>query len=918
MSHRLHPRTSHKLNRSRQIHFTFDRKEIVGFLGDTVGSALAAQGQRIFSRSFKYHRPRGLLCASGRCPNCLVNVDGIPNVRACVIPVQEGMKVRSQHCWPSLQFDFLSAIDYLGFLLPVGFYYKTFQRPRWMWKVVEPLIRSMAGLGALPVSSPETHYQHRYLFTEVAVIGGGPAGMAAASAAAEAGAQVTLIDDQRELGGSLRWTPDQEERLSALIENVHQHSSLKVLSNALAFGAYEGGLIGVQQDHTLIHLRAEKMIVATGQQEYPEVFENNDLPGIMLASGVRRMMSLYDVAPGSHAVILTRYDDGIRLAAELADRGISVAAVVDQRSSADRSAILHTLNKRAIRYLPQNSIVRAQGRKRVRGVTLTSGERIKCDLVCMGTHVASFDGLLRQAGLGSEGVFAIGGINGTRELADLIEEARGVGRQAAGDAAVTQKTRLDQNESGLGAPVATQMGSRAFICLCEDVTWPDLRQAVREGFDEVETLKRYTTFSMGPCQGHMCTRNARAVCADQTGKTFETTLSPTARPPVGPISLGVLAGPHQHPYKLTAMHYEHVHAGAQELFMGIWKRPMTYTSTEDEWRAVRERVGVIDLSTLGKLDLKGKDAGTFLDWVYTGRFSNLKTGRTRYGILCGEDGTVLDDGTVSRLADDHFFITTTTGNVEFVEGWYKWWQAGSDLCVHLTNVTGDYASINVAGPRAREVLQKLTALDLSGENFRYMMCRQGTVAGVPAILLRIGFVGETGWELHYPASYGVYLWRTILEAGSEFEIQPFGVETQRVLRLEKKHMIVGQDTDALSNPFEVDLSWTVKLEKPDFVGKKTLSALASEDPRQLLVGFEGEARAALPEGSAIVLNGKPVGRVCSLKVSPHLGKCIGMAVVPASLAQPGTMIDAYAEGKRVSLRVVEGPFYDPEGERLRS
>ena len=333
--------------------------------------------------------------------------------------------------------------------------------------------------------------------------------------------------------------------------------------------------------------------------------------------------------------------------------------------------------------------------------------------------------------------------------------------------------------------------------------------------------------------------------------------------------------------------------------MGIWKRPMTYTSTEDEWRAVRERVGVIDLSTLGKLDLKGKDAETLLDWVYTGRFANLKTGRTRYGILCGEDGTVVDDGTVSRLADDHFFITTTTGNVEFVEGWYKWWLAGSDLCVHLTNVTGDYAAINVAGPRAREVLQELTDLDLSGENFRYMMCRQGTVAGVPAILLRIGFVGETGWEIHYPVSYGVYLWRTILEAGSEFEIQPFGVETQRVLRLEKKHMIVGQDTDALSNPFEADLSWTVKLEKPDFVGKKTLSALASEDPRQLLVGFEGEANAALPEGSAIVQNGKPVGRVCSLKVSPHLGKCIGMAVVPASLAQPGALLDAYAEGKRV-------------------
>jgi len=379
-----------------------------------------------------------------------------------------------------------------------------------------------------------------------------------------------------------------------------------------------------------------------------------------------------------------------------------------------------------------------------------------------------------------------------------------------------------------------------------------------------------------------------------------------------------LAGRPYHPVKLTPLHYKHVALGAKMMDLGEWKRPHSYTSPAEEYRAVREHVGLIDVSTLGKLEVKGKDAAQLLDKVYTHTFSSLRVGRVRYGVMCDDSGIILDDGTVSRLADDHFFITTTTGNVEFVEQWLKSWATGTGWCVHITNLTAGLAAINLAGPQARAVLSKLTTLDLSSATFPYLTCVHNEVAGVPTLLLRIGFVGETGWEMHVPAEYGEHVWDALMEAGKEFHLVPFGVETQRILRLEKKHLIVGQDTDALSNPLEADMAWAVKFDKEDFVGKTALMSVRQRGLRQKLVGFVMRDSVLAEEGNAVVADGKPVGRVASSRVSPSRGKCIGLAWVPMEVAENGTPLQIRVNGAIAVADIVSSPFYDPEGKRLRA
>ncbi|MGH7267421.1 MAG: glycine cleavage T C-terminal barrel domain-containing protein, partial [Candidatus Rokuibacteriota bacterium] len=461
-------------------------------------------------------------------------------------------------------------------------------------------------------------------------------------------------------------------------------------------------------------------------------------------------------------------------------------------------------------------------------------------------------------------------------------------------------------------------GAKKFVCLCEDVTEKDLRQAIAEGFDHLETLKRYTTVTMGPCQGKMCHRPAIDLCAALTGRTVEETGTTTARPPAVPVPLGALAARLHEPVKLTPMHGRHVALGATPMDMGAWKRPLVYSTVGEECRAVHEAVALIDVSTLGKLEVRGGDAAPFLDWLHPGRFSDLEPGRIRYRILCDDAGIILDDGTVARVGDDHFLVTTTTGGVDGIEQWLTWWLAGSGKCAHVVNLTGALGAINVAGPRARELLAPLTDLDLSAAAFPYLGARPGSVAGVPSLLLRIGFVGELGYEIHFPADYGAFLWDTLMEAGAPLGVRPFGVEAQRVLRLEKQHVIVTHDTDALTNPFEADLAWTVKLDKADFVGRDALRRAHAREPRQRLVGFTLAGDGPLPgEGAAVVADGRPIGRVTSSKWSPHLGRAIGMAWLPPPLARDGGSFEVRVDGGTRTATVVTRAFHDPAGARLR-
>ena len=968
-NNRLPAHPTQHLDRSRTLTFDFVGQPIPAYAGDTVASALYAAGVRIFSRSFKYHRLRGLLCCAGRCPNCLMQVDGIPNVRTCTEPVREGMRVRPQHAWPSLERDFFHIFDRLDRLLPVGFYYKTFIHPARLWPTYERVLRRLAGLGEIDIdASPPGEYDTQHLFTDLAVVGGGPAGMVAALEAVGAGLSVLLCDEQPALGGhlqvclrSVEGTPEfagqqGHEVGRTLARQVLAHERIQVRLGATAFGLYEGNLLGVLQGRRLLRVRARRVLIATGGFEHPLVFQGNDLPGVMLASAAQRLLALYGIKPGASALVVATEGGGADVALDLLAAGVQVVALADARPVLPETPALAEIRRAGVPVLPATTIGEAIGNGHVKSARLIRLDRegrvvpgwarsVSAELICLAGGFEPAASLLGQAGarlrfdptLGlfiptdlPPGLLMAGEVTGRRELATILLQGRWAGSQAAaeltGEASwVTQARDLrsawDRPPSTPGhcalltVPVP---GRKKFVCLCEDVTEKDLEQGVREGFDYIETLKRYTTVTMGPCQGKMCHMASIDCTARITGRSIAETGVTTARPPVQPVPLGALAHRYPDPVKRTPMHHQHVALGAQQMDMVAWKRPFLYAGVEAECLAVHEGVALIDVSTLGKLDIKGREAGAFLDWLHPNHLSDLRVGRVRYRVMCDNAGIILDDGTVARLGAEHFFVTTTTGGVEGMQQWCDWWLAGTDRCVHVVNVTGGLAAVNLAGPRSREVLARLTDLDLSPKAFPYLGAREARVAGVPTLLLRIGFVGELGYELHFAADYGEYMWETLMAAGREFGIAPFGVEAQRVLRLEKQHVIVSHDTDALSNPLEADLAWMVKFDKDDFIGHDALVQVQARGAQQRLVGFELADAGPVPgEGDAVVLDGKPIGRVTSAKWSPYLAKAIGMAWLPAAQAVEGAEFSIRANGGLQRARVVTRPFFDPDGARLR-
>lgn len=901
--------------------FYFDGKPYAAEANDTIASALYRSGVRVFSRSFKYHRPRGLLCAAGKCPNCLVDVDGTPNVRACTQQVCSGDVVTHQNASPSLKHDMLSVAGLVDWLMPIGFYYKTFTHPA-AWKLVEPWIRRAAGLGVVkhPVlrnyddvveATKGYRYEHVNLHAEKAIVGGGPAGMLEALKAAGEGLDVVLVDDQPELGGNLRYRKKvqnpQGNPLDAqkLREQIAATPNIRVLNNTSCFGLYEGNLLGMLHktrrggDHVeqLIKLRAGQITVATGCFEVPLVFKNNDLPGIMLSTAVQRLLNQHRIKVAESAVVVSAEEDGGEVAADMKHAGVSIAAVVHP-----------------------SEVVAANGRGQVRAIQ-TSDKTIPCELIVICGLMLPEAGLLSQGG-------AV--VVWDADLDSYAPQSLPSGLSVVGDATGKAFTipRVTHSSDLLPKEGLDSGRPKSFVCYCEDVTSKDLCNGIEEGFDHIQTLKRYSTATMGPCQGKMCHLATAAVRSKVKGETLAETGRTTSRPPNPSVSLGALAGRKLHTLRRTPLHRKHEEHDVVWVELGHWKRARYYKAgpdeksekeyVQEEYRNVRDKVGLIDVSTLGKLEVKGADAGSLLDKIYTNKLSTLREGRMRYSVICDDTATILDDGTVSRLAEDHFFITTTTGNIDFVQQWMEWWKAGTDWSVHITNVTGGFGAINVAGPHARDVLSQLTDCDLNTEAFPYMACREAVVAEIPCRLLRIGFTGETGWEIHFPAECGEHLWDAVMQAGEAFGIRPFGVEAQRTLRLEKMHVIVSADTDATSNPYGAELEFAVKLDKEDFIGKPALMRLNNSALHEKLIGFEMQTSTVPGEGAMLVHEGRPAGRVTSSRHSAVKGKPIGLAWIAAELAQQGRAIDIQSDGHTLKAVLTTEVFYDPEGSRVRT
>jgi sarcosine oxidase, subunit alpha len=951
------------VDQSRPVEFTFEGRSYRGFEGDVIASALAGSGQWLLSRSFKYHRPRGVLSMAGHDANTLVQLPDEPNVLADRHPLEPGLEVSGQNYRGSLAHDRGASLRLFGRFLPVGFYYRTFHRPKGAWKRWEPIIRSFAGLGKVNLSAPRRYYDKAYGFYDLVVVGGGPAGMSAALEAATHGLEVLLVEEFPILGGSLAYarfgaeaTRAQREH-SRLVAEIESSPNIAVYTDAVCNGLFADNFLPVIRGSRMCKVRAKQVVVATGAFEQPIVFRNNDLPGIMLGSGAQRLMRLYGVPPGRRAVVASANEHGYEVALDLLDAGVEVAAIVELRHETPRSPAADAAQDRGIVVHGGTTIAEALGNGHVTGVRIApitgqgAYERnrriIECDCVMTSVGYAPAGNLVCYAGGRfaydedtamhrvfelPQGVVPAGSVNGVWDLDSVLADGRRTGWRAARVLGRTKGEPPPAPPDALSSqithpwPIFPHPQGKDFVDFDEDLEVKDIRHAVLDGYDDVQLLKRYSTLGMGPSQGRHSSIAAIRLLAEATGRGIDEVGTTTARPPYIAEKFAHLAGRGFDPVRHTVMHHRHLELGARMMVAGAWLRPAHYGAKEDaealiaaEVRNCRDNVGLIDVSTLGGFDIRGPGAAEFVQRMYTWNYLRQEVGRARYALMCDEAGVIVDDGVACRLHERHFYVTATTGGADAVYRQMLWWNAQWRLDVDITNVTAAYCGINVAGPLSRELLARICDdVDLSPEAFPYMGVRTGHVAGIPARLLRVGFVGELGYEIHVPASLGEALWDALTVAGAPFRIRPFGVEAQRVMRLEKGHIIIGQDTDGLTHPYEAAMGWAIGKSKPFFVGKRSIEIQQARGVQRTLVGFTlSDADAKCPKECHLVIrDGAITGRVTSAVRSPTHGKVIGLAYVVPDQAEIGQRFQIRIEdGEMVEARVVPVPFYDPDNRR---
>ncbi len=991
--------TGGKIDRSHPLSFTFNGKRLQGYQGDTLASALLANGVRLIGRSFKYHRPRGIMGSGFEDSSGLVQLETggrtEPNLQATRIELYEGLTACSQNCWPSVGFDIGAINMAFNRLLPSGFYYKTFMWPKKMWMTYEHIIRNAAGMGESPKTIDPDTYAHRFQHCDVLIAGGGPAGLSAALAAGRSGARVILANAEPEFGGMLLSQNSDidgkpaDQWITEALAELTKMDGVTLLPRTTVTAYYDHNMLILnehvtdhrppQSDHLprqrLWQVRAQEVVLATGALERPIVFANNDRPGVMLTSAALTYANRYGVLSGKSAVIFANNNSAYQAAVDLDEAGIRIQAIVDVRSDIP-DHLLKQMRDKGIEVASGQVVTNVTGKKTVRSVTvssinadtnqLTGPERtISCDLVCLSggwtpsVHLLSqskgklrFDEQLSAfiPNSSAQHERSAGACNGDLSLGACLSGGFAAGSDAAAKAGfkvvAATNTLTCSDDDGLSlqpiwsVPHAGRDHGKRFVDFQNDVTAEDVALAHRENYISVEHLKRYTTLGMGTDQGRTSNVNGLAIMAELRGEDISAVGTTTFRPPFSPVTLGAITGAetgeHFIPIRRSAMHHCHELAGATFVRAGQWLRAQYYQRPDKSmWQAiwretkqVRKTVGMVDVSTLGKIDLQGKDAAEFLNRLYINGFKKLPIGKCRYGVMLREDGMVFDDGTVTRMGTNHYLITTTTAHAGPVLQHMEYMAAVEwpNLDVNMISVTEEWSAIAVAGPHSRTVLERvLSDIDLSNEACPFMAFREVSIGGAPARLFRISFSGELAYEVNVPADYGFDVWNCLMEAGKEFDITPYGTEAMAILRIEKGH-VVGGELNGRTTAGDLGFGRMMSSAK-DFVGKRAVDRPGLQDPnRAQLVGVVPvDGMTKIPRGARIIDNPDlptpiPIqGEVTSYCYSPNLKKPIGLALINNGQNRIGEKTYAVSplNNQTVKVRISDPVFIDPEGERLR-
>ncbi|MDC1047567.1 sarcosine oxidase subunit alpha family protein [Alphaproteobacteria bacterium] len=980
------------LNQTKKIGFIFDGKKYYGFEGDTLASALLSNGVHLFGRSFKYHRPRGVISAGCEEPNGIVQLEinefTEPNRRATEVVLYEGLVAKSQNRWPGLNYDLGAINDLLSPFFPAGFYYKTFMWPPKFWKTYEYFIRRAAGLGHAPKKDDPHKYEHYHYHCDTLVIGGGISGLYAAKIAAAKNLKVLLVEQEDQLGGAILSSNEHDNKINInsqtewknnILDELNKLKNVKIITSTTLFAYMHYNYLLAIQDlqpnkgndkknsirQIVWKIRAKKVILATGSIERPLTFNNNDRPGIMLANSASKYLNGYGVNLGKKIVIFTNNDSAYQTAIDFHHQNIDITAVVDVRNNIEGD-LPKIVKKLGIKIYSGSIIFNTTGRRKIKTAHIKkinnkNVEVINCDLLCMSGGWSPTVHLFTQSrgklkfrdedscfvpDQAYQKTISIGACNGTFDLKNILKETytsvndflNEEEKILDGELYDAEKINIGKQENAWIVNKENISKSKMFVDFQNDVTAKDIKTALSEGFQSIEHVKRYTTNGMATDQGKTSNVNALGIISELTGQDISHLGTTTFRLPYTPVTFGAMAGRFVKEFfdveRKTPMHSWHVNNNALFEDVGQWKRPWYYPKNNEtmdeavnrEVKATRDSLGILDASTLGKIDLKGRDVSEFLNRIYTNAWSKLAVGKCRYGVMLGDDGMVIDDGVTTRLGDHHYLMTTTTGNAASVMSKLEDWLQTEwpELEVYLTSVTEQFGTISLNGPNSKKIVELLFPdQDFSSKIFPHMSFKNLEIDKVSCRVMRISFTGEICYEINIPASYALSLWNKCIELGKNFNITTYGTEAMHVLRAEKGYIIVGQETDGSVTPVDLDMNWIVSKKKYDFIGKRALvrSDTIKEDRKQLVGILTVDPSIVLEEGSQLVevetsLPMPMVGHITSSYYSPNLGRSIALALVKSGTKKKGVKLIVPTLNKSVEVEITNPVFIDPENERL--